>query len=392
MTSALAALAGGGARAALRGRRAARRDAAGVRALTSTSPTRRIGCCSARVCAVSGCPARGAHHVKRDHFLCIAHGKQWRTDGRPDVERWVRAGARPLKTLALAARCAGARVPALGLSRAACATPIIGAGSAPGAPTAPRGRRPPGPRASGKGVAAGCRAAASRRWASTASATPTTCTSRTCGADEPAATPADLLARRPERAHRERAALRLRAACAELVRLELQFALQCRHDARRARLRTGRVPTTPTRGSPSWASVAAGAQRPLLRARRPRAVRAGVGAQPRLPGAGLGALRPRPAAGPARRAQRHRGLGVGHLDGRPARRRRALGASAAAADLLLPTSSRRGCARWPSAGRAGGSRASRSRPPRSPAPPTRCARFCRWLASRARAARDARRS
>ena len=56
-------------------------------------------------CAVSGCPARGAHHVKRDHYLCRAHGKQWREDGRPDVQRWVRVGARPLKTLMLAARC-----------------------------------------------------------------------------------------------------------------------------------------------------------------------------------------------------------------------------------------------------------------------------------------------
>ena len=45
-------------------------------------------------CAVSGCPARGAHHVKRDHYLCHAHAKQWQQDGRPEVQRWVRVGAR----------------------------------------------------------------------------------------------------------------------------------------------------------------------------------------------------------------------------------------------------------------------------------------------------------
>src|SRR5829696_8754735 len=63
------------------------------------------------LCAVRGCPARGAHHVKRDHYLCIAHTKQWRKDGQRGVERWAQIGARPLRTLSLAARCAARDCP-----------------------------------------------------------------------------------------------------------------------------------------------------------------------------------------------------------------------------------------------------------------------------------------
>jgi hypothetical protein len=72
------------------------------------------------LCAVSGCPGRGAHHVKRDHHLCISHTKKWRKDALPDVEQWVRTGARPLKTLKLAVRCCARGCPRSVYQHALC--------------------------------------------------------------------------------------------------------------------------------------------------------------------------------------------------------------------------------------------------------------------------------
>jgi len=186
------------------------------------------------LCAVGGCPARGAHHVKRDHYLCAAHGKQWRGDGRPAVERWVRVGARPLKTLMLAARCQARECPRSVFHRGLC-YPHFGRWKLAGRPDHAAWAAAADPVAVYQGVRCrlpGCRFPAMGKW-------------RFCDthnmhfahlrAGDPAATPADLLAwaARRQRSSAPRFDVR---ELPELVRLELQFALQCRHDARGARL------------------------------------------------------------------------------------------------------------------------------------------------------------
>ena len=186
------------------------------------------------VCAVSGCPARGAHRVKRDHVLCRAHTKQWRTDGQPDVERWVRTGARPLKTLKLAARCAARGCPRSIFQHGFC-YPHHGRWQRAGRPDRTAWAAGAAPVAVSDGHRCrlpGCRFPAMGNH--------NLCDTHNLHfahlrALEPHATPLDLLARA---AH-----VRLSSAprydlrdLPELVRLELAFALQCRSDARRARL------------------------------------------------------------------------------------------------------------------------------------------------------------
>jgi hypothetical protein len=249
------------------------------------------------LCAVSGCLARGAHHVKRDHYLCRAHGKQWRTDGRPDVQRWVRVGARPLQALVLAARCQARECPRSVFHRGLC-YPHFGRWKLAGRPdhaawaaSADAVAVRPGARCR----LPGCRFPAMGKQGF--------CDTRNMHfahlrATDPAATPADLIARAAQRRVASAPRYDVRAL-PELVRLEMQFALQCRQDARRARLEPVAFPKRHPLGRRARRRVAAGAQRPLLRARRARAVRIGVGAEPWLPGAGLGALRPRAPAGSA---------------------------------------------------------------------------------------------
>jgi integrase len=186
------------------------------------------------LCAVSGCPARGAHHVKRDHYLCTAHGKQWRGDGRPDVQRWVRVGARPLQTLMLAARCEARACPRSVFHRGLC-YPHFGRWKLAGRP----GRAAWAANAAAVSVqperrcrVPGCRFPAMGRRGF--------CDTHNLHfahlrAQDPAATPADLVARAARR-RRSSAPRYDLSGLPELLRLELQFALQCRHDARRARL------------------------------------------------------------------------------------------------------------------------------------------------------------
>jgi integrase len=186
------------------------------------------------LCAVSGCPARGAHHLKRDHYLCAAHGKQWRGDGRPDVQRWVRVGARPLQTQMLAARCQAHECPRSVFHSGLC-YPHFGRWKLAGRPDHAAWAATADAVAVCQGVRCrlpGCRFPAMGKW-------------RFCDthnlhfahlrASDRAATPADLLARAARRQRSSAPRYDLRAL-PELVRLELQFALQCRHDARGARL------------------------------------------------------------------------------------------------------------------------------------------------------------
>jgi integrase len=182
-------------------------------------------------CAVSGCPARGAQHVKRDHYLCRAHGKQWREDGRPDVRLWVRVGARPLKTLMLAARCQARECPRSVFHQGLCyphfgrwklaGRPDRGAWAASAAPVAVRRER--------RCRLPGCRFPAMGKHG--------LCDTHNMHfahlrAADPAATPADLIAKAARRRPSSMPRYDLRGL-PEPLRLELQFALQCRHDVRR---------------------------------------------------------------------------------------------------------------------------------------------------------------
>jgi integrase len=186
------------------------------------------------LCAVSGCPARGAHHVLRDHHLCVSHARQWRGDGEPDVKRWVRLEARPLKTLALAERCDAVDCPRSVFMHGFC-HPHYGrwnlggrldrerwAASAGAVAVRKECRcRVPGCRFPGMGRFGLCDTH-NTRFAHVRSA-------------DPAVTLSDYLA----------SVARLRRSSAprydvrdlpELLALELQLALQCRHDARAAGL------------------------------------------------------------------------------------------------------------------------------------------------------------
>ena len=186
------------------------------------------------LCAVSGCPARGAHHLKRDHYLCRAHGKQWRGDGRPDVQRWVRVGARPLQTLGLAARCEARECPRSVFYRGLC-YPHFGRWKRAGRPD----------RAAWAASAANVAVQPERRCRLPGCRFPAMGKRGFCDthnlhfahlrAADPSVTPADFLERATRRRRSSAPRYDLRGL-PELVRLELQFALQCRHDARRARL------------------------------------------------------------------------------------------------------------------------------------------------------------
>jgi integrase len=186
------------------------------------------------LCAVSGCPARGAHHVKRDHYLCRAHGKQWRKDGRPDVERWVRVGARPLQTLMLAARCEARECPRSVVHRGLC-YPHFGRWKLAGRPD----------RAAWAGSAAAVAVGSGRRCRLPGCRFPAMGKRGFCDthnlhfahlrAADRAATPADLVERAARRQRSSAPRYDLREL-PELLRQEMQLALQCRHDARRARL------------------------------------------------------------------------------------------------------------------------------------------------------------
>jgi integrase len=186
------------------------------------------------LCAVSGCPARGAHHVKRDHYLCRAHAKQWRGDDRHDVERWVRTGARALNTLMLAARCEARDCPRSVFHRGLC-YPHFGRWKLAGRPDRAAwaaAAEPTNVRQGGRCRLPSCRFPAMGRHGF--------CDTHNMHfahlrAAAPAATPADLLARAARRRVASASRYDLRGL-PELVRLEMRFALQCRHDARRARL------------------------------------------------------------------------------------------------------------------------------------------------------------
>ena len=186
------------------------------------------------LCAVSGCPGRGAHHVKRDHHLCISHTKQWRKDAQPDVVQWVRTGARPLKTLKLAVRCCARGCPRSVYQHALC-YPHFGRWNL--------AERPP--RAAWAAVAAavsvrkedrcrlpGCRfpAMGRRGFCDTHNA------NFACGRKlDGAATEQEYL----DRAARVKLSSAPRYDVRGLdgmLALEMQYALQCRHDARRAGL------------------------------------------------------------------------------------------------------------------------------------------------------------
>ncbi len=186
------------------------------------------------LCAVSGCPARGAHHVMRDHHLCRAHTKQWRGDGRPDVERWVRVGARPLQTLMLAARCQARACPRSVFGHGLC-YPHFGRWKLAGRPDRAAWADSAEPANVGEGHRCrvpGCRFPAMGNWGFCDTHHARFSRLR---ATELAATPADFLARAALRRVGSAPRYDLRAL-PELVRLEMQFALQCRHDARRAGL------------------------------------------------------------------------------------------------------------------------------------------------------------
>ena len=144
----------------------------------------------------------------------------------------------------------------------------------------------------------------------------------------------------------------------------MQFALQCRHDARGGRLtprvfrrrtvgRRAGVGSLLERSGRFWSTP----PREVLRPRR-----AG--------GAGVGALRP-PAAAELRDTSAAARCGSGtrgrsRIDATPATRTSRSGGSTS------PTSTRPGCARSPSAGRAGGSSAARSRRRGRRTRPARC--------------------
>ena len=85
-------------------------------------------------CAVSGCPGRGVnrslglkatganHSIGAHHrgYLCLSHVQMWRRDGEPPIDGWVRHCARALRTQQVREPCAIAGCPRSELHRGLC--------------------------------------------------------------------------------------------------------------------------------------------------------------------------------------------------------------------------------------------------------------------------------
>lgn len=185
-------------------------------------------------CAVSGCPGRGAHHVKCDGYLCVSHTRQWRSDEQPAFDGWVRTGARPLQTLKLASRCGARSCPRSVYHHGLC-YPHYGRWNLAGRPDRPEWARTAAPATVSKGARCrlpGCRFPSMGNF--------NFCDTHNLAfaqlrAEQPKSSPADFLVRAAKIKLSSAPRFDLRGV-APIVRLEMQYALQCRHDARRARL------------------------------------------------------------------------------------------------------------------------------------------------------------